>query len=192
MLKKEKIGHLSLFLHVKCCGEINKMVPVRLFRSTLSHSLAPCCVNNDFARLCNCCCPLCGIYLVMGPCAGRLYRVHHESPNCCSTGAKLEWKWSRSVVSDSLQPRDCSPPDSSFHWILQARTLEWVAISFSRGSSWPRDRTQVSHIAGRCFNLWATWEAPDWSNIKVMLHEVMLLLLLLLSHFSRVRLCATP
>ena len=37
---------------------------------------------------------------------------------------------------------DCSPPDSSFHRILQARILEWVAISFSRGSSWPRDRTQ--------------------------------------------------
>ena len=37
--------------------------------------------------------------------------------------------------------------------------MEWVAISFSRGSSQPRDRTQVSHIAGRRFNLWATWEA---------------------------------
>ena len=61
-------------------------------------------------------------------------------------------KWSRSVVSDSLQPVDCSPPSSSIHGILQARILEWVAISF-RGSSWPRDRTQVSHIAGRRFNL---------------------------------------
>ena len=48
---------------------------------------------------------------------------------------------------------DCSPPGSSVHRILQARILEWVAISFSRGSSRPRDRTQVSCIAGRCFNL---------------------------------------
>ena len=56
-------------------------------------------------------------------------------------------------------PMDCSPPGSSVHGILQARVLEWVAISFSRGSSRPRDRTQVSHIAGRCFNLWATREA---------------------------------
>ena len=56
-------------------------------------------------------------------------------------------------------PMDCSPPGSSVHGILQARILKWVAISFSRGSSWPRDRTQVSHISGRCFNLWATWEA---------------------------------
>ena len=43
--------------------------------------------------------------------------------------------------------------------ILQARTLEWVAISFSKGSSWPMDQTQVSHIAGRLFTLWATREA---------------------------------
>ena len=38
-----------------------------------------------------------------------------------------------------------------FHGIFQARILGWVAISFSRGSSWPRDRTRVSHIVGRCF-----------------------------------------
>ena len=48
---------------------------------------------------------------------------------------------------------DCSPPGSSIHGILQARILEWVAISFSRGPSRPRDRTQVSFIAGRRFNL---------------------------------------
>ena len=53
---------------------------------------------------------------------------------------------------------DCSPPGSSVHGILQARILEWGAISFSRGSSWPRDQTQVSHISGRHFNLWATRE----------------------------------
>ena len=45
-------------------------------------------------------------------------------------------------------PKDCSPPGSSVQGILQARLLEWVAISFSRGSSWPRDWTQVSWIAG--------------------------------------------
>ena len=39
------------------------------------------------------------------------------------------------------EPRDCSPPGSSVHGILQARILEWVAISFSRGSSWLRDQT---------------------------------------------------
>ena len=56
-------------------------------------------------------------------------------------------------------PRDCSPPGSSDHGILQARILEWVAIPFSRGSSWPRDQTQVSCIAGRFFTIWATREA---------------------------------
>ena len=46
-------------------------------------------------------------------------------------------------------PMDCSPPGSSVHWILQARILEWIAISFSRGSSRPRNQTQVSRIVGR-------------------------------------------
>ena len=49
---------------------------------------------------------------------------------------------------------DCSPPGSSVHEILQARILEWVAIPFSRGSSQPRDQTQVSCIAGRFFTIW--------------------------------------
>ena len=58
-------------------------------------------------------------------------------------------------------PMDCSLPGSSIHGILQARILEWVAISFSRRSSRPRDQTQVSCIAGRRrFTFWATREAP--------------------------------
>ena len=48
-------------------------------------------------------------------------------------------------------PLDCSPPGSFVHGILQARTLEWVAISFSRGSSPPRDWTPISCLAGRFF-----------------------------------------
>ena len=53
---------------------------------------------------------------------------------------------------------DCSLPGSSVHGIFQARILEWVAISFSR-SSQPRDWTQVSHIIGRRFIIWAIREA---------------------------------
>ena len=92
-----------------------------------------------------------------------------------------EVKWSCSVVSDSLWPHGlCSPPGSSVHGNLQARILEWVAISFSRGSSRPRDQTHVSRIAGRCFNLWATREALwTWVNVKV-------------KSLRRVRLFATP
>jgi len=48
-------------------------------------------------------------------------------------------------------PMDCSPPGSSVYGIFQARILEWAAISFSRGSSWPRDRTLITCIAGRFF-----------------------------------------
>ena len=66
----------------------------------------------------------------------------------------------RSVVSDSFDPIDCSPLGSSVHGILQPRILEWVAISLSRGFSWPRNQTQVSCIAGRFITYWATREAP--------------------------------
>ena len=57
-------------------------------------------------------------------------------------------------------PMDCRPPGSSVHGIFQARILEWVAISFSRRSSWPRDWTWVSPIVGRHFTIWET--RKDW------------------------------
>ena len=63
---------------------------------------------------------------------------------------------------------DCSTPDSSVHGILQASILEWVAIPFSKGSSWPRDWTQVSCTAGRFFMVWATREAL---GDKITLYE---------------------
>ena len=72
-------------------------------------------------------------------------------------------EWVSEVAQSCLtlcDPMDFSLPGSSNHGILQARILEWVAISFFRGSSQPRDRIQVSRIAGRNFNLWATREAP--------------------------------
>ena len=50
-------------------------------------------------------------------------------------------------------PTDCSPPGSSVHGILQERILEWVAMPFSRGSSRPRNQTQVSCIAGGRFTV---------------------------------------
>ena len=61
----------------------------------------------------------------------------------------IKWSESCSVVSDTLQPQG----------ILQARILEWVAFLFSRGSSQPRDCTQVIRIAGRFFTSWAIREA---------------------------------
>ena len=63
-------------------------------------------------------------------------------------------------------PMDCSPPGPTVHGILQARVLEWVAMSVSRGTSQPRDQTWVSHIAGRFFTVWATREAIPKKKIS--------------------------
>ena len=60
------------------------------------------------------------------------------------------------ILFDSMK---CRPPGSSVYVTLQARTLQWVAILFSRGSSQPRNWTQIDHIAGRFFTIWATREA---------------------------------
>ena len=73
-----------------------------------------------------------------------------KQKQCVTNSIKTFKKWKRTesvshlVLSDSLQQVDCSPPGSSSHGLLQARTLEYVAISFSRGSSRPRDQTWVS------------------------------------------------
>ena len=77
-----------------------------------------------------------------------------------------ESRWSSLVVCALVaqscprlcDSRGCSLPDFSVHWILQARMLEWVAIPFSRESSWPRDLTRVSWIADRLFTIWAIRE----------------------------------
>ena len=70
----------------------------------------------------------------------------------------------RKLVAQSCltlcDPVDCSLLGSFVHGILQARILEWIAISFSRGSSQPRDQTPVSCITGRFFTVGATREAP--------------------------------
>ena len=64
-----------------------------------------------------------------------------------------------SVISDSFDPMDWSPPSSSVHGILQARVLEWVAMASCRGSSQSRVQTQASRIAGGFSTHQATWEA---------------------------------
>ena len=92
------------------------------------------------------------------------FRVSVKWGYYCAASAYVDTKvkWVSEVTQSCptlCDPMDCSPPGSSVHGILQARILEWVAISFSRGSSRPRDWTQVSRIVGRCFNLWATREA---------------------------------
>ena len=63
---------------------------------------------------------------------------------CCSC-------WVAQLCLTLWDPMDCNPPGSSVHGILQERILGWVAISFSRGSFWPRDGACVSYIAGGFF-----------------------------------------
>ena len=74
-------------------------------------------------------------------------------------------------------PMDCSLPGSSVHGIFQAIILEWIAISFSRGSSQPRDQTRVSLVVDRRFTVWATsislkfWVQEQWNSLWKSLHR---------------------
>ena len=80
------------------------------------------------------------IYCVHSCNVSFMYKDQSESESVC-----------RSVVSALCKPTDYSSPGFSVQEILQARILEWVDFSFSRGSFWPRHWTQVSCIAGRFF-----------------------------------------
>ena len=150
-----------------------------------------------------------------------------------------KWKWSRSVVSDSRDPMDCSSPGSSVHGILQARVLEWGAIGINKdiiqicggigshsisllvitSSLWrPTGKwdSEADFLKG-WMHLWPNTVCRTWSchskwylakyslAVAYLKHGIWfllqlnegevyqwLLLLLLLSRFSRVQLCATP
>ena len=80
--------------------------------------------------------------------------------NCIRPHAVLCWV--AQLCLTLCDPMDCSPPGSSVHGILQARILEWVAMPSSRGSSQPRDRTQVCGFAGRFFTVWDTRETQEY------------------------------
>ena len=86
----------------------------------------------------------------------------HEIKRCLLLGRKVmtNLKWSEVAQScpTLCDPMDCGPLGSSIPRILQARILEWVTIPFSRGSSQPKDWTQVSFITGKFFTIWTTKE----------------------------------
>ena len=88
------------------------------------------------------------IILLVG-CVGR---SHYSFVLCCAQSLQS--------CPTPCDPMDCGPSGSSVHRILQAGILEWIAMPSSRGSSWPRDWTQLSYFAGRFFTIWATREAP--------------------------------
>ena len=81
---------------------------------------------------------------------------------------------------------DCSLPGASVHGVFQARVLEWVTISFSRGSSQTRDWTWVSCIVGRRFTIWATREVQPQHESAIGIH------ISSVQSLSRVRLFSTP
>ena len=82
-------------------------------------------------------------------------------------------KWSRSVVSDSSNPMDCSPPDSSVHGILQAKVLEWDVIAFSMGRQTGSKLGKEYVKAVYCHPAYLTymestsWEMPGWMKLKL-------------------------
>ena len=81
-----------------------------------------------------------------------------------SVESKSESPLSRVQLCD---PMDCSPPGESTGFSRPEYWM-WVPYPFSRGSSWPRDRTQVSHTVGGFFTIWATGEAISQSCIKLI------------------------
>ena len=86
---------------------------------------------------------------------------YHDPISTCSPELNVQMK----VNVTQWSPTLCDPMDYTVHGILQARILEWVAFPFSRRSSQPRDRTQISPIAGRFFTSWAIREAQEyWSG----------------------------
>ena len=81
-------------------------------------------------------------------------------------------------------PMNCSPPASSDHGISQARILEWVAISLSRESSWPRDWTHVPCFGRKVLHHWTTWEALFWPYVVLFPGAILNLWMLIFISFS--------
>ena len=146
-------GHLGCFClltivnnaAMNMCGEVSVRVPAFTFRSEIARSW--CCLSFEKVpcsltqRLCH--------FRSHQQCAG----AHISHRVLFSSLLRNESESVKVFVAQScpalFDPLDCSPPGSSFHGTLQVRILEWVAITFSKGSSLPRDRTWVSRIAGR-------------------------------------------
>ena len=91
------------------------------------------------------------------------------------SASKTQW-WDRNRMNEVAQScptlcnaMDYSLPGSSVHGIFQAIVLEWIAISFSRGSSQPRAQTQVSCIVDRWFTIWATREVIRLTEFRILM-----------------------
>ena len=105
---------------------------------------------------------LSNLWISISSVINKFSRANRNNESPLKTWCLVHEKWSESEVAQVYLTRwdtmDYSLPRSSIHGIFQARVLEWVTISFSRGSSQPRDQTQVSSTVGRHFTIWASWE----------------------------------
>ena len=144
------INELSMWLHfIFPMERFWRQGPWHLFFSCLRHLPLDCLEWNPVVKQSS------ANFLSKGPGSKHLRLMGHRSFSQLLNSAE-----SPSVVSDSLWLYDCT-----VHGILQARILEWVAFHFSRGSSQPRDKIQVSRIAGKFFTSWAIREAQEhWSG----------------------------
>ena len=104
-----------------------------------------------------------------------------ESVHCMKL---VLWNVSCSVVSDSVTPWTVAHQAPLFMGILQAGILEWVAMPFSRGSSQPRDRTWVSHIAGGFFTIWAMRKTLELHELPVYFGNQSHVVHIIYSNFS--------
>ena len=90
--------------------------------------------------------------------------ISRWEPGACFLALIISWRSTRTCMLSRFSlvwlfwdPMDCSPRGSSVHGVSQARILEWVAVSFSRGSSWPRDWTCVEPTSTCSRAKWRTW-----------------------------------
>ena len=131
---KDKLG-VWINIHTLCACMLSHLV---MSDSFWFHGLKPTRLLCPWTGM-SCHFLLQGIFLTQGL---NLHFLHFLYWSCVGT----KWLQSWPTVCDTV---DCSPPGSSVHGILQTRILDWVAIPYSRGSSWPRDWTHFSYVS--CF-----------------------------------------
>ena len=112
----------------------------------------------------------------------KAYLCLHGTSSIKSVKVKVLVDQSCPTICD---PMDYSPPGFSVHGILQARILEWVAISFSKRPSRPRDQTRVSCIGRQILYHWATRESPRASYTVLINSQMMPVLLVRVPHFEK-------
>ena len=145
--------------------------------------------------------PILFIYLFIFPFPILKMKIS-QIPTDAWLGKVMHYGGGGDLVMKSLptlcDPRDCSPPGSSVHGgISQARILEWVAISSSRGSSWPRDRICISCLASEFFTTeppgkpWPTLDhrAKKWESQKTSSSKTCIQLCYFISYFIPLHTC---